>query len=521
VSPPVVHIVRAPAPERIAPNMAAREIPDVLLGGLGTGETIERYIAGIVGQLRSADRDGDGLDRDDIELGRKVGLAQSRASRIGQVLRYDLDGDNVVTREELAQSFAKGTASRGDYLLKEYDHDHDGRITLTEAAQTSNRPERDDSRRDSLLALDPNGDGRLTPAELQPMAERAFKIVDRDGDGTISRDEEAAIAEQRSLADWLRSHPACSLPPARSDETIVAVSIGQGQAVSSAAIGGQDRVTGLIDIPVQPGSGRLYLVLTSSESTIWRLSGDTARVAQVAVLSESALEGAPRATTSGTGEVSSDSARTGSASGVIGAPPHTVEVADSGCWTRFTSPDTTQGRKSLALIGRSLGRDVDAAFATYAAKSVTVPAGTIARADEDEAAPTPSGFDARTWERARQRWPAGLVQVDPKAVVARAPVDSYLVLPDKAGLAELVGSGAVEYIDERQFRIVRAIPHLPPGMNSWGETKLILAKGVPLPPGNPGNACIVSEERGPGAVETAACRPSPPPIAVIRQSQSD
>jgi hypothetical protein len=76
---------------------------------------------------------------------------------------------------------------------------------------------------------------------------------------------------------------------------------------------------------------------------------------------------------------------------------------------------------------------VNAAFATYAAKSVTVPAGTIARADEDEAAPTPSCFDARTWERARQRWPAGLVQVDPKAVVARATVDPYLVLPDKAG----------------------------------------------------------------------------------------
>ena len=59
-----------------------------------------------------------------------------------------------------------------------------------------------------------------------------------------------------------------------------------------------------------------------------------------------------------------------------------------------------------------------------------------------EGAPVPPGFDAGTWEDARRFYPGGLARVDARAVVARARVAPYQVLPSQMGLSQLVGSGA-------------------------------------------------------------------------------
>src|SRR3569833_1758618 len=101
----MVPVVAHPGPQ-VAPYVQAREIPDVLLTPISTRSTIERYVASVVGQHRSAARNGGGLDRGDIGLGKKIRLAQSRGDTLGRILRYDLDGDFVVPRQELDKSFA-------------------------------------------------------------------------------------------------------------------------------------------------------------------------------------------------------------------------------------------------------------------------------------------------------------------------------------------------------------------------------------------------------------------------------
>ena len=500
-SPPppaiMVPVVAQPGPQ-VPPNVQAREVPDVLLTPISTRSTIERYVASVVGQLRSADRNGDGLDRGDIELGKKIRLAQSRGDTICRILRYDLDGDFVVTRQELEQSFANSTytsSSGADNELRQFDRDHDGRITLSEAAQAQPSMRFDDISAESLLALDPNHDGKLTPAELQPMAERAFKIVDQDGDGTISKEEYAAIAEQRNMIEWLRTHPRCAMPAVPEGALTVAYGTYGGLALSSAAIGGQDQETNLTDVVIEPGTEPLYLVLSSYESMVWRLKGDTRRVAQVVVHSREGVD-APTA------------AERISASGVVGVPAAKVAIQDTGCLDYFDLPNNAQGARSLALFERALVRKPDAAFGSYSTRSVSLPSGALAPATGDSV-PVPEGFDARTWPDATRFWPGGLVSVDPKTVVAKTKVAPYEVLPSQMGLSQLAGSGAVQYVSWGKFRIVKPIAHWPPRMTGAHSATLILAKGVPLPPGDSGHSCVISEETGQPVIKGRICPSNP------------
>jgi hypothetical protein len=497
-APPIV-ISRAQPPtlavqrKRVPPNLEARAIPDVLLAQIRTGSTIERYVADIVGKLRAADPGGDGLDRADLDLRRQRDAAAMRASQVTEVLRYDLDGDFIVTRGELERGFQ----GQDDYrergiarLLERYDTDGNGAITLKEAAADP-RMRQSDPAPAALLALDPDGNGKLTADELGPMAEHAFRLVDRDGDGVISQDEDAAIAEQRDLARWLSGHPACPLPDVPTGARTVAYGAYEGDAISSAAVGGANQETNLTDVVIEPGREPLYLFLSSYESMVWRVKGDTGRVARVVV---HAWQGA---------EPPAGSAAI-SASGVTGIPAANVTVVDHDCFEYFDRPGAEQSDRSLALIERALGRKPDAVFGSYSAQSVALPSGTVVHA-EREAALLPKGFDPRVWQDATRYWEAGLVAVDPKAVVARAKVEAYKVLPSQMGLAQLVGSGAAEYLSGDQFRIVKPIPHLPPRMTGAHLATLILAKGVPLPPGDPGHSCIVSEETGERVAKGPIC----------------
>lgn len=297
----------------------------------------------MVGNLRQADRAGDGLDKADIALRREIAAAQARASTVSDVLRQDLDGDLKVTRREIeratwaAQGPAvedkAGLAEQVDRGLRQFDANGDGTITIAEAvAVRLDSPYRDNL--DGLLALDPDGDGRLTPKELRRLAAQTFARIDRDGDETISLEEYQPIAERVREAQLMRQMPACPLPSAR-----------------------------------------------------------------------------------------------------------------------------------------------------------------MTKAERDSA-PLPRGFDATVWREAARFWPGGLVAVDPRHVVAKARVEPYEVLPSQMGLAQLVGTGAVQHLSGDRFRIVRPIAHMPPSMGDAHSVTLIVARGVPVPPGDPGHSCVVREDGG-------------------------
>ncbi|QDX26141.1 hypothetical protein FPZ54_08975 [Sphingomonas suaedae] len=463
-----------------------REAPPILLEPLRPGVVLEQYVAQLLSGLRQADREGDGLDRDDIKLTRALAQAHSRATSVAEVLRHDLDGNLEVTRSEIEQVMTRednaSLTNQIDRLLNRFDANSDGKVTVAEAAAL-NRFSDVHHQLDGMLELDPDGDGKLTPRELRELAERAFAKVDTDGDQKISSDEYSVIAPRVREAQLARSAPSCALPALPGDAKLIAVGAYEGDAISSAVIGGQDEETNIIDVAIEPGSQPLYLVLTSYESMVWRFAGATSRVARVVVTSLGSKAGI-------------------SASGVVGIPARQVTIGDPDCPRYFYKPDS-QSTVVAATLRRALGRSPDRIFGSYSVQRVSLPSGEIARA-ESGSVPPPRGFDAQMWSEAARYWPGGLVAINPRSVVAKGSVEPYKVLPSQMGLSQLLGLGAIERTSTGAFKIVRPIAHMPPSMGGGHSVTLIVAKGVPVPPGDPGHSCIVLESSGQS--RGAACR---------------
>lgn len=488
------------------------ELPDILAERLRPGAVIEQYVAELASTLRAADRASDGLDQKDVDLLAAMTRARGRASAVSQILSYDLDGNFEVTRAEIEQSLPSiegdqtYRSNRTDSLIGRYDADGNGIITLTEAAATAR--ENNDMRLQQLLALDESGDHRLTAEELRRLAERAFANVDTNRDGKISAEEFAPISERIRDAQMSRNMPRCALPAVPKGAKVYAFGAYEGAAISSTVLGSQDEETNVIDVTIEPGSSPLYLVLTSYESMIWRVSGATGRVAQVVVsasASKSSNAVVPRAPAANSRRAVMSEApdiRATSVAGVVGLPASKVTIAAGNCPRYFHDVEGPAGKGITATIRRTVGREPEAVFGSYSAQRVSLPSGQITRA---QGSPVPAGFDRQMWREANRYWPGGLVRIDPGQVVTKVSAQPYQVLPSQMGLSQLIGAGAIERV-ANGFRIKRAIPHMPPSMGGAHSVTLILAKGVPLPPGNAVHSCVISEETKRPVVAGPMCR---------------
>lgn len=297
-------------------------------------------------------------------------------------------------------------------------------------------------------------------------------------------------ALQKSVADRVRGgRPTvlseCRLPLVPADARLVFYGGYEGDALSSASVGGPDQETNVIDVTIEPGIQPVYLVLSSYESMVWRLRGAAQRVASVAV------------------SATKDDNRGHSASGVTGVPADKVSIMPPGCPNygaaeglskRTAGEERTRSRGQSAITAFA-GRMPDTVLSSYSAGEIFLPSGRVARAARGMA-PLPAGFDAAMWRDAERYWPGGLVAVDPDMVTAAAPVARYEVLPSQMGLAQLLGEGAIER-SERGYRIVRPIGHFPPSMGGAHSVTLVLASGVPMPAGDPVHSCILGDDGQP------------------------
>ena len=375
------------------------------------------------------------------------------------------------------------------------------------SSQTSG-PQRPQQRRgiplEKLLATDPNGDGKLTVEELREVANATFTLVDSNGDGLISREEYKAVSQQVQIVNTVENSPVCPVPLPPKGAKVLVFSAYEGNSISSAWVGGPDQETNLIDVTIERGKEPLYLVLISYELMIWRLSGDTGRVARTVVNSHQAAVPGTSLEGPGSSRKAEQAENRVAASGVMGLPAEKVTIVRPDCWRYFTKPGELDAGLALALVQRSLGQKPDAVIASYSLQNVNLPSAKVVLAERD-IAPVPKGFDPKMWREAIRFWPGGLVQVDPKKVVAQSPVATYEVLPSQMGLSQLIGAGAIEYYNGRSLRVVKPIAHLPPSMGGAHSATLVLAKGVPLPPGDPVHACIISEETGDPVVKGPLC----------------
>lgn len=141
----------------------------------------------------------------------KLELLKARMERfytekqIGEILYYDANMDGKVTEAEFREFYIQEyKGSEEDLalykdvipaaLMLKHDHDKDGAVSVADL-RVLTLPEEARTQLfllESLLALEPDGDEKLTFDELKSLAEKSFRTMDKDQDGTVSSSERPA-----------------------------------------------------------------------------------------------------------------------------------------------------------------------------------------------------------------------------------------------------------------------------------------------------------------------------------------
>jgi Ca2+-binding EF-hand superfamily protein len=428
--------------------------------------------------------------------------------------------------------------------LMEADADHDGRITYAEAVGYSKS--RPDYLRavptliataQSLMVFAPEGKSAVTLADIEPAAEALFRLVDTDGDGKLSQDEiktyrsrpdqpeeQARRAAQARMAEReqkkreaqetrkkaeeahakqeAEARIACVMPKASDAAKVVLLGAYQTEALSSVTIGYQDVSVGVGNVMVEPGSEPIYLVIASYRPTIWRFYGAVERIERLVLTS---MVGEPdRAGSEGKPLV-----------GATGLPAERVTFfGKSRCIAYFTEAPSSTAAIAAGLIKRELGKDVATVAGRYSFADVSVPSSRFQTTKDSDAGKlviikpagslkiegNTSNVIVRTGpsslESELMRFnPGGVVEVDPKRVIASMPVERYEVLPQQAGLLQLVKSGKLAQNGHGEFLIKEKI-RFPAELSGAHSVKFLLMRGVPVPDGDPGHCDVISEETG-------------------------
>ena len=430
--------------------------------------------------------------------------ATARANFVTRLLRYDLDGDGTVTASEIElqlpylQSQERGQLT---LLMVEVDENDDQDLSFAEirsAAQSE--VDGQNSRRsgfdiDSIMAFDANGNGRVDLAEVASVI-AAIDAVDLEN---VVRRPSA----QREPA------VICEVPKPVEQAELVFLSANEGQLLSTLAVAGQDEVTSVATITIAEGTAPLYIFATANSPIIWKIEGATERVQQV-VAQPNSVETGPGVAVAG---ISSESV---------------LFVEPKSCVTRFIPEMSAETNARMAPLLESLGRSFDHLFlARNMGGSQVIPATNEAGNDAAEIRPyrttmtfllgessydlsaagmaiTGSEPPAQVGEasalspvRSMMRfYPNGMIALSPEDVHASARVEFYEILPNQAGLLQLLADGTVEYRSDDSYYIKEPIGRFPAQLFGGHSVKFVLAPGVPMPAGSPGHSSVISEETG-------------------------
>lgn len=503
----------AAAGPALAQDANLGNMPASILKQLQPGIAIEQVIAQALQPIRQLDTAGDGLDAGDIDFREAMNNAEQRASQVGQALRADLDGDGKVGAAEVERIIAQQMAQREvdpadpagvkirrqmteEYLR--YDTDQDGVVSFDEMRQIppgSGRRAREFETYRALLALDPDADGRLTVAEMEQLVRAAFAQIDQDGDGEISRAEYRPHQQALQEAAAMASLPPCDLPKPASGDQFLTLGMSYGAAVSTLAVTGQEDVTHLSRIVVEPGVQPLYLVVSAHVATVWRVEGAVERISSLVVIPREQAEAGPSEFWAG--------------AAVTGLPKEKVTfTTPRACGGNLTKRQSKEGRLTERAILQSVGRAPDLMIGTDGAEIVAVPSGQVTKRSRDRDVVVTGkktliieeGGDVAVMENGmslveHEDWlskSGGIVEVKPEDVVAPGKVEPYVVIPGQEGLRLLVEQGVLARTAEG-YRVLKPLARWPAGLSGAHSVTFILPKGIPEPAGSPGHSRVIME----------------------------
>ncbi len=416
----------------------------------------------------------------DVERFERVTLARNRVRQLSDLLAYDLDGDGVISSREIREVKPLSETrdkSRMDFALVSYDANKDGNLSYKElaagldaafSAKGSGGP-------DNPLMFDLDGNGLVDAAELG----KAIRQIAAEAPPEPPRRE----AERRRLVET------CVLPAVTAEAEIIALSVYEGGAVSTVAVSGQDRETSVVRVGIEPGHKPIYVFVTGYESLVWKFEGATQRVERVVV-------------------------QPGQGAGVAGISKSRVSFVPKGsCGDYASASDGGKARLLKSRLTGALGRDVTGFFAAYRLNGIALPSGgpLLSGTAVASTGPTfvtdkgtfviqdgePVKIETRSADQLEQNlrrfYPAGILQLKAADVVSDRPVEEYVVLPQQAGLLQLVREGSLRLADDGVYVIEKPIARFPAGLNGAHSVKFLLAAGVPMPAGSSGHSTVTKE----------------------------
>jgi hypothetical protein len=277
----------------------------------------------------------------------------------------------------------------------------------------------------------------------------------------------------------------CALPEAAADDRIVLFGSHEGDGIPTVTVAGQDEQTTTARVLIEPGTDPLYIVLSSYQPSIWRFEGAVTRVARV-VVAGAGQQGVIGISADRLTDLSDDSG----------------SYSDPTCFDPFYDVRTGEGVAARGVVERILARSVDVFAGQYDVGILSLPSATVS---PGVAAAAPEGLDPGLYGFATHYYSGGLVQIEPTAVAPAGVAEPYEIFPSTFGLAQLVGSGALEIHGDRDYYIAKPIPRFPAGLTGGLSVTFVLGRGVPMPAGDPGHSCVISEETGLPLANSSIC----------------
>jgi hypothetical protein len=441
----------------------------------------------VINQLFAMTPTGE-LTRDMAETIDQQLEAKRRVGAITPILLYDLDGDGEVSKDEIerVRTVLSGRERSGlETMVLEGDTDKDGALSAVEiaqigkaaAAKPQGRWSRSGLQGSQFMAFDANGDGVVEVEDIVKTIERI-----------------AAAGPPLTRSTQANSVKRCDLPKPSAKAIPIYVGGYEGTAISTVAVAGLDRETSFATLEIEEGDDPLYIVFNVYDPMVVRVTGATHRVERFVGGSLGGI-------------------------GVVGLPKDVVDLTSlAACGIPAAyEMESSKGIQAKAILAANLGKQARM-IGSYRLDKISLPSGesktpaidrgaagslTIQKGNrrfqmtedgvkEIEAPGTMNALSARLL----RYYPAGIASVMPQEVVTNGTAQTYDVLPQQAGLIQLVESGAMSVLRDGSYSIDKPIARFPAGLNGGHAVKFVLRRGVPMPAGSPGHSSVLIEETG-------------------------
>ncbi|WP_084399867.1 hypothetical protein [Henriciella aquimarina] len=295
-----------------------------------------------------------------------------------------------------------------------------------------------------------------------------------------------STAEAFEIPGPREKRPTCVLPEASRDAEIVTVKGVNSEALSTVALGDINRTTYALQLEVERGDVPLYLVLNAINTALWTFDGAVERVEKV-VVQQGLYEPA----------------------GVAGLPAEKVVfVPKRACieHVELTRSGIVPSSKPDPELNSALGRAPDHVLSYQNINKVAVPSGEVLDPDGNDLTNNGYGgrspeFTGRQSESVRLWHPSGVIEINPDEVVSEGHVVAYDVLPEAAGLQQLIDEGRIRKIgtgrhDHDRYEILKPFPRIPAGLSGARSVEFVLPAGIPVPEVARSHSVVIRAETG-------------------------